>query len=316
MREQLIGYLIGALEPAEQALVDDRLARDAELQRELELLRRGLHVLEADQGHFEPPAGLADRTCQHVSREAKPTPAPVGAGSAPRGWTFQDFAVAAGIAVAAAMLLFPAINRNRAGARLVGCENNLRLIGMALAQYSSHNGNYFPFVPARGNFAAAGIYAPTLIDQGFLSGPEAIFCPGVSSARRDLAAIPSLAQLRSAGGAQLQQLHRAMGGDYGYSLGYVANHQYRAVTNLHRAAFALVSDAPSSERPDHLSPNHGAAGQNVLFEDGHVRYLTTSKPDGLQDDIFVNDRDRVAAGVHRDDAVIGASDAAPEGSPE
>ncbi len=39
--------------------------------------------------------------------------------------------------------------------------------------------------------------------------------------------------------------------------------------------------------------------------------MTSSKPDDGGDDIFVNDRGLVAAGLHPDDAVIGPSEASP-----
>ena len=48
----------------------------------------------------------------------------------------------------------------------------------------------------------------------------------------------------------------------------------------------------------------------MLFEDGRVRFVTTSRPTGL-DDIFRNDNDEIAAGRHRNDSVIVPSATAP-----
>lgn len=40
MRDELVGYLLGALEPHEERALEARLETDAELRRELEDLRR------------------------------------------------------------------------------------------------------------------------------------------------------------------------------------------------------------------------------------------------------------------------------------
>ena len=60
IREQLIGYLLGADEPSEHALVKEHLERDESLRRDLEVLRRGIDPLAADQAGSD---GGAD---QHV----------------------------------------------------------------------------------------------------------------------------------------------------------------------------------------------------------------------------------------------------------
>ena len=102
-----------------------------------------------------------------------------------------------------------------------------------------------------------------------------------------------------------------MGGSYGYCLGHFRNGAYEGTRNRQRSGFAIVADAPSPDQPGHQSRNHGGRGQNVLFEDGHVVFLTCSKPNDSADDIFVNDAGLVAAGLHENDAVIGPSDASP-----
>jgi hypothetical protein len=97
-----------------------------------------------------------------------------------------------------------------------------------------------------------------------------------------------------------------VGGSYGYTLGYVSRGRYRPTKNLGRANFAIVADAPNPTPPYH-SHNHGGCGQNVLFEDLHVQYLTTCKAHGCTDDIFTNDDGKVAPGLHAHDSVIGPS---------
>ena len=66
MHDELIGYLLGALDGDELALVEEHLAARPDADCHLEILRRGLEPLEADDGHLDPPEGLALRTCQVV----------------------------------------------------------------------------------------------------------------------------------------------------------------------------------------------------------------------------------------------------------
>ena len=109
MRDHLIGYLLDALEPAEHAHVQAQLNQDPQLKRELELLSRSLRPL-TDREHYEPPVGLADRTCAFVALKSgsvvmAQAPAPVT-----RQWSMADMVVAAGIFLAASLLFFPAIS--------------------------------------------------------------------------------------------------------------------------------------------------------------------------------------------------------------
>ena len=48
MHDQLLGYLLKALEPAEHAAVEERIGKDATLQADLARLRRSLDPLAAD----------------------------------------------------------------------------------------------------------------------------------------------------------------------------------------------------------------------------------------------------------------------------
>ena len=77
MRHELIGYLLGVLDPAEQRLVEQQLARDENLRREMERIRAKLESLR-DEEVGDPPPDLVARTCESVeafSAEHKPTPA-------------------------------------------------------------------------------------------------------------------------------------------------------------------------------------------------------------------------------------------------
>ena len=66
MQDQLIGYLIGALEVQEMTLVEQTLSADAEARRQLEILRVALSPLATADDGCQPPPGLALRTCQRL----------------------------------------------------------------------------------------------------------------------------------------------------------------------------------------------------------------------------------------------------------
>jgi len=70
MRDDLVGYLIGALDAPDAQSVDAMLADpdtgDA-VRRDLDLLRRSMSGLAADRDPFPAPAGLATRTLQMIA---------------------------------------------------------------------------------------------------------------------------------------------------------------------------------------------------------------------------------------------------------
>jgi len=317
-REQLLGHLLGALDQPEQESLSARLEGDPELRRELGLMREQLAPLEAARCQFSPPPGLAERTCRFVFSHVRPVASRAQrrsmtpAGSAP-SWigrmSWLDVAITACIVAAASLLIVPAIQKSRFDAQVIACQRNLRDLGMGLAQYSEANAGFFPAVPTRGPGAAAGIYAPVLLRGQYVSEPRRIICPGSPLAQRRDFRPPSLDRIQSARGDELAELRAVMGGSYGYGLGYLANGVYLDRRNLRRPQFAVMADAPSLDRPDRQSLNHGGLGQNVLREDGSVTFISGSRLG--DDDIFCNDNGEIAAGTHLNDAVIAPSPTPP-----
>jgi hypothetical protein len=229
--------------------------------------------------------------------------------------------VAAAIFVAASVLFLPALNQGRFAAQVTGCQNNLRELGRSLAQFANVNGGHFPSLVNGEGLLPAGVYATKLSDHGLLQEPSWVICPSSSLAGQvNQLRLPGIDEVQSISPAKQAELFRAMGGSYGYNLGYVVDGRYQPTKNLQRSTFALMADAPNSESmrgrgpvvPAQLSSlNHGRRGQNVLFEDGHVEFLKKCTADGCPDDIFLNDDGQPTAGVHRNDAVIGPSHAHP-----
>ena len=61
MRSELLGYLLEALEPRRRQL-ESELGTNDQLRDDLEVLRRGLICLEADNRHYDAPLGLPARS--------------------------------------------------------------------------------------------------------------------------------------------------------------------------------------------------------------------------------------------------------------
>ncbi len=83
--DDLIGYVLGALDPDEHQQIAQLVERDLDLQREILRIRAQVTPLDGLVPPGPPPAGLARRTCESVAAEPVPLPA-VPAKSAVRPW--------------------------------------------------------------------------------------------------------------------------------------------------------------------------------------------------------------------------------------
>lgn len=347
MDDELLGYLQGAMQPAEREAFERRLAVDDELRRRCELIRESLREIVAAESPvldrhpaFDPPAGLARRTCEFVAQlraqeaaiffsakgaargrkvavRAPAEPAyvmgAVADEEAGRRWRLSDWVTVGGLALAASLLLFPGLAAWRYQRHVTACQERMHRLGTALVDYSRKHGDVFPEVPLDGPLSHAGIYAPRLLEAGLIRDASDVICPG-SALSAEAVRVPRLEELQRADAAQEAELAARMGGGYGYALGYVEDGKYHAVRNLNRANFAVLADAPSHGTSDKCalgSLNHGCGGQNVLFEDGHAEFLNRCKLQRQGDELFRNAAGFVGAGIGRDDVVIGASEARP-----
>jgi hypothetical protein len=303
MRENLLDYLLGAVEPEERSAVEQNLAQDARLRDDLDLLRTSLAPLGGEPTHHEPPKGLAQRCCEFVfSRDIMPARLSPASGSEtlrPRHrWSRLDLAIGGAIAAAVAILILPAIYQSRLQSQITACQNNLKDIGLAMSDYSDRHRGYYPAVRPGDRLNAVGMWAPVLEDEDRpLRGP-AIFCP--SSDVDANFRMPHVKELDGMTGAQFAAIAPRLGGSYGYTMGYRDGESYKTPQNQHRKNYALISDAPGPGGTNSL--NHGGSGQNVLYDDDHVWFQN-----GTQigpDDIFHNERGEIGPGAHSNDAVI------------
>ena len=177
----------------------------------LEVLRKGLEPLAADQTHHQPPAGLAQRCCDYVFSRTEVMPA---AFSATRNtkvvrnrWSWLELSVAGAIAVAVAVLLLPKVYQSQVQSKLLACQNNLKDIGLAAADYSRRNGGYYPVAQPGDRVNAAGMWAPTLVSQNYLQQPgKSVVCPSSPLADDPQFHEPTLEEVQAMSAAQLAEI--------------------------------------------------------------------------------------------------------------
>jgi hypothetical protein len=323
MRDDYLGYVLNAVTDDERDRIAHEAAADPAVAQKLALLRRAMEPLAADHDQFDPPPGLASRTCALIERRAQeqlvePAREPAGSGRVHGAWRLVDAVVAMGLVAALALLFFPALMHSRNMANLQACQKNLGQIHAGMMRHANIHGDLFPVVPEKGNEAAAGMYAVRLLHDGFLddSDPNVFLCASSPwGPKTDSFRVPTRQELAQASGEQLRELQRTMGGSYGYTLGHYVGDKYMPTRNRARGRFVLMADAFDQDRTSDsatgCSSNHGGSGQNVLFEDGRVLYLTTSRIDGASEDFFRNDRNSISAGLHADDSVVVPSGVGP-----
>jgi len=317
MQNELLGYLLEALDAEEQGRLQTELGKNHQLRGEMELLRRSLEPLAWDDGHYGPPLGLARRTVElvvfrqalhaeapaaHAAAVSAPQPVWIDGPAPTRRWRMVDMTVAAGIFVAALAVVLPAISQSRANAERLACQNRLTESYTALATYADRHNGVLPVAMAKSGYEGkAGIYAPLLTQAGYLTDSRSVVCPGSSLANEDFE-VPSIAKLKAATGSELERMIRVMGGSYAYGLGYRENGRYHPLIKLARDNYALMADLPG----ENGTPigHHGGCGRNVLFESGAVRYLNTCRLMGSRDDIYTNNDGEQDAGKGRDDSVV------------
>jgi hypothetical protein len=349
--ENLLGYLIRANEEHEQEELAEQIRCDAQLRQDCKLLQSGLALPAADEEHLAPPSLLAARTCEKLwnlvdsgefpklpplaqpslsecaiqAAAAAPLPAESvtvsrPAGNTPRSsdnelapprrrWHWLDLAVASSVLVVIGGVMSSQVLSSRTQSLGLSCQNNMQQIYAGLANYASMNGNRLPTAQQHGPMAFAGMYGPTLRKAGFLQNERSLLCPESEPAQDLEMRLPTVEELEQAAPSVLPQLQRRAGGTYHFTLGYIQNGMYQPVRLLNRLDYALLSDRIATDkRPGH---NHGQRGQNVLFDNGSIRFLTECEFSACRDHYYQNDAGDQAPGLHENDAVLVESGMSP-----
>ena len=214
MREDLLGYLLSALEPHEMRRIDQRLQEDPLLREELANVQRMLDDFDQTVGEndlVELPPDLISRTLESIDTanfenenigfenaadSVAGQPATSGGmhslfssdsaivGMRPERLlpaknrqTWADMLVSALAAAAILALAFPVVARYRGEARKIACQNNLRQLGVAVGDYVlGRTDSRLPQVAESGHEAFSGIWELRLTDRGLLTDPSLRWC--------------------------------------------------------------------------------------------------------------------------------------------
>lgn len=345
-QEDLLGYVLGALDAQEHRNVQQSIDDNPEVEEQLLQIKSALLPLDCLETSGPAP-GLARRTCETVAgwqneqrpdfADASDLPGISGTRDAairaalveeapatgsvglrrtvsdrilhPTTWSIPDVLVGMALIAVTAGLLFPAISYSRYNSRVVDCQSNLRELGIALMSYSSANEGQFICIPREGNLAAVGCIGPILKDASFITDDSVLSCAGVASTLPPVH-IPSCKQVTQATcESEIDHYRKTMFGHYGFSMGHRIGDRYYSPRNMGRSNVVLVADRPSAGLPGRMSGNHSQFGQNCLFEDGHVGFVKGPAYGG--DPLFENDYGVVGPGSHATDNVVAPSHLSP-----
>jgi prepilin-type processing-associated H-X9-DG protein len=229
------------------------------------------------------------------------------------GFTIVEFMVLFGIVIILLSIFIPYLLKAREDARRTRCAQNLYQIRDALKNYAADNGHIYPRVvyDEKNNpngytaftgvddenpFAANSTVQPNdvtaslwLLVRGGQLNPAVFVCPS-SSDSRDLVTDAAARHVKP---TQRGNFRSASNLSYSYFSPFSSAINYR-IDDARPADTALMADKSPGINPSRLdditgpawnappldlaranSRNHGKAGQNVLFGDGHVFFERT-----------------------------------------
>jgi hypothetical protein len=329
LEENLVGYVLKALEPDEQRQVERALQNDPKLRRQVELIEQSLLPLSADSEHPKPPVDLRYRVLAQVAEDRLAHPSlrlkapPIYSDRFGKSWWRRaDVLVAALLLIIIGPLAAPAISYAKQRYQITQCQNNLRSFHTALMAYTGLHEGRLPRVDKEPPRNMAGVVVPILYHEGLAQGLH-LRCPSTPSADVPLHSLEELDAAYTNSGESFNHLANQLSGGYAYSMGYqdASGHLHGLrVDNIlndndlipvmsDRPAFNQTKGVFAASTPNSL--NHEGKGQNVLYLGGAVRFVTSPRIGAYGDDIYLNEQNRIAAGLHRLDAVLGASDFKP-----
>jgi hypothetical protein len=221
-----------------------------------------------------------------------------------RRWSWLDLSVASAIAVAVAVLLLPAIYQSHIQSQILACQNNLKDIAYSAFDYSDKHGGYYPAMQPGDRLNTVGMWGPVLKDNGYLPVANTEVCPSSSLADEDGFSIPRVSSLRHLSQAEYEALAARLGGSYAIGLGQIQNGEYKPQKHTNRN-FPVMADRPGPGGTNSL--NHGGRSQNVLYDQGNIRQLSSTTAGGDRN-IYTNDNGEIAPSSNPTDAVLAPSE--------
>lgn len=314
MDENLVGYLLHALEPDENREVETYLRKNPKAAERLERLQQALAPLAADAEAEELPRDLVLNTlalvaAHHCCRPALPPAprvSPQQVEAPTRRWSRRaDVLVAALLLVVVGSLGAPLLVRQWYLYERQACAQNLLTFWQALASYSDDNDGAFPQVKSHGARSVAGFFVPVLNEGGALEGAN-VLCPAQGYQAPVRYTARDLEEMYATRRDEFNRVAPYLAGSYAYTLGYRQGDFILGLRRDDGDLLPILADRLTSADQG-LSPNHGGTGQNVLYIGGHVQWKTARTVGVNLDDIYVNKDNKVLAGKDRLDTVLGGS---------
>jgi len=194
-----------------------------------------------------------------------------------RGFTLVELLVVVGIIAVLFSILLPAVGKARESARRAVCTSNLKQLALASTFYSSND--------QRGVFIWEVNYSAddlSILYPKYLKDPQVTICPSTDNVVRnlpnDLKHIAGSVS-DSNGGHSYEVLGYFIHGTYPDGKVITADELKRAGNTKFPSRVILfwdADDAGLNNWPD-VQNNHGAAGTNLGFADGHAEWTTPGR---------------------------------------
>ncbi|HMP80390.1 MAG TPA: hypothetical protein PKD54_13130 [Pirellulaceae bacterium] len=339
--EDLLGYVLGALDAAEQNQVQQWIDAYPEAEDQLLAIKASIGPLEYIDAPAGPPPGLARRTCQAIAVVERTLPRAVeqsdhpgtqfpltqavarralserrqNAVALPQHWggnqlatprrlSLMDVAFACSAALIVGSLLMPALAVVRFNGRLTHCQDNLRQVFMGLSAFSQdHDGRYL-VVPRSGRLNMVGVFAPILVESEYVEHSRVFHCPGLGE-DCDRSEIPNIREIENIPcPLEFAARSRRMCGDYAINLGYFdEGDQYVGPCQHGFGSRLLLADVSSCTGIAGMSGNHQRRRINGVLGNGAILCLRSAVIGS--DAIYFSDRNQVEPGLNPLDTVLG-----------